>query len=153
MVLYKSLLLIEDDKDDQDFFLEIIESIDTTIACTIAQNGKKALQYLLSESTTPELIFLDLNMPVMNGYQFLHCLFKEKKYETFAYIPVVVLTTSHYEAEKCKEAGAAFYLIKPQTCDQLFFTLSTVLTHDVLNDTVNLRKLIKAQANNEQESA
>jgi CheY-like chemotaxis protein len=145
MVFYKNLLLIEDDTDDQEFFLEIIYAIDTTIHCTIAHNGKKALQHLLSVTTTPELIFLDLNMPVMNGYEFLRCLTKDKKYEAFAHIPVVVLTTSTVEAEKCKEAGAAFYLIKPPSFEQLYIMLSTVLTRDVAKDTVQLRKLIKAK--------
>jgi CheY-like chemotaxis protein len=143
MVFYKNILLIEDDPDDQEFFLEILHSIDPLIHRCVVPNGRTALKYLRTTEPSPQLIFLDLNMPVMNGYEFLQCLFHDKVYQAYKNIPVIVLTTSKHEAKKSKEAGATFYLVKPPSVEQLRIMLSTVLTHDVAQDARMLQKLIK----------
>jgi CheY-like chemotaxis protein len=64
--------MIDDDIEDQEIFLEILGEIDVSIKCLNFFNGSDALDQLLSKGTIlPDFIFIDLNMPVMNGYEFL----------------------------------------------------------------------------------
>ena len=71
MAEYKKLLLVDDDIEDQEIFLSVIEKVSPSIECQTAINGAEALQLLLSKKVHPDVIFLDLNMPLMNGKQFL----------------------------------------------------------------------------------
>lgn len=112
MPLYKRLLLIDDDEDDRSFFLEALSSIDPEISCTTAENGQDALDKLLSENPRPEVIFLDLNMPLMNGRQFLEEVRKNKQIPN---IPVVILSTSSDVETKRQTSrlGAKYFITKP----------------------------------------
>ena len=70
-------LVADDDEDDRFFFLEALRSIDPGITCMLASNGREALTLLQSDFfSLPDYIFLDLNMPLMNG---LKCLEEIKK--------------------------------------------------------------------------
>ena len=78
----------------------------------IASNGEEALSILKDDTRRPGLIFLDLNMPKMNGIELLKELKKDEDLKT---IPVIVLTTSGMDIER-KEAyglGICGYMIKP----------------------------------------
>jgi CheY-like chemotaxis protein len=92
-----NILLIEDSKSDQFLFKEIALQTSPDSTVTIANNGHEALELLELEGLTPEIIFLDINMPQMNGYEFLKVYgghIQEKK------IPVYVLTSSTYERDR-----------------------------------------------------
>ena len=67
----KTIFLVEDDKDDQTFFTECIEKIQNATLFGIAENGKEALDKLEKSLTLPDMIFMDINMPYING---LECL-------------------------------------------------------------------------------
>ena len=71
MTTTPSILLIEDDIDDQEIFTSALAFIDSGIVCTLAANGYEAIMHLNGTAVLPDLIFLDLNMPMMNGVQFL----------------------------------------------------------------------------------
>jgi CheY-like chemotaxis protein len=86
----KRVLLVDDDEDDRDFFLSVLDVIDASLKCHTAENGSVALQYLIQQKVRPDVIFLDLNMPVMNGKQFLA---EVKKRDDLKDIPVIVLST------------------------------------------------------------
>ena len=83
-----------------------------------ATNGHEALD-LLHENTDIDLIILDINMPVMNGLQFL---LHRKKNNEFLHIPVVIITTEGSEEATIKglEAGADAYLYKPFQATTLY---------------------------------
>ncbi len=83
----KKIFLIDDDEDDQFMFKEVIESINPTLQCETATNGKIALDKLKVSASLPDIIFLDLNMPVMNGFDFLIQIKKENQLNE---IPVVI---------------------------------------------------------------
>ncbi len=106
------IFLIDDDEDDHFFFKEVIESINLTLHCDTATNGKIALDKLKSSTSLPDIIFLDLNMPLMNGYEFLIQIKKENQLNK---IPVGIFTTSNIlrDKELTKEFGAQFFLTKP----------------------------------------
>lgn len=109
---YRHLMLIDDDEDDRDFFLQVIEAIFPDAVCETASNGKIALDKLNSTHLRPDLIFLDLNMPLMNGRQFLE---EIRNHTQLTRIPVVILSTSG-DAQTIRETiamGARHFITKP----------------------------------------
>lgn len=89
--MMKRVLLADDDADDAEVFKEALEKVCDTADCTWVENGKKLFLYLEKVSTLPEVIFLDVNMPEMNGWQ---CLAKLKNSSEYKSIPVIMYTTS-----------------------------------------------------------
>lgn len=106
------LLLVEDDKVDQISVKRALKESGIPNELLIAPNGEEALRILRERPVKPGLIFLDLNMPKMNGMEFLKEL---KKSEELKVIPVIVLTTSGMEIERKKaySLGICGYMIKP----------------------------------------
>lgn len=70
-MLYQNILLVDDDREDADVFIEAVISLDKNITCLAETNPVKALEFLKSTEILPDLIFLDYNMPVMNGNEFI----------------------------------------------------------------------------------
>ncbi|HSC38325.1 MAG TPA: response regulator, partial [Chitinophagaceae bacterium] len=60
----RSVLLVDDDIDDQDIFRTALMEVAGTVAFTTANNGEDALQKLHADTHYPDIIFLDINMPV-----------------------------------------------------------------------------------------
>lgn len=118
--------LIDDDADDQEIFLSAIENIDPEIRNVTAFNGLQALDKLNSKEVTPDIIFLDLNMPLMNGLQFLKELFKNRK---FSNIPVIVLSTTKDQGTIAEtiQLGAKHFITKPDSFSEWEKALKIVL--------------------------
>lgn len=109
----KKFLLTDDDKEDRELFSEALAAIDPNIICTGAEHGREALHLLASNSfDKPDIIFLDINMPVMNGWELLNTL---KKDDHCRDIPVIIYTTSSEERDKmiAKDLGALCFVTKP----------------------------------------
>ncbi len=123
------ILLVDDDEDDRLFFIEAIELINPSLQCYTAINGKIALEKLKGDFYLPDLIFLDLNMPFMNGFDFLRQIKKEK---LLSKIPVGITSTSNiiHDRELSKELGANFFLTKPNDFEVLREKLKQILTLD-----------------------
>jgi CheY-like chemotaxis protein len=120
------ILLIDDDRDDQVNFCRCIYEIDTSIECLLAGNGGEALLHLKAVTQRPGLIFLDLNMPLMDGYEYLSEIRAQRIYDD---IPVVIFTTSNDSAdmEKARMYGIAGYLVKPASMEELKRELEAIL--------------------------
>jgi len=106
------MMLIDDDEDDREFFLQAMEDIIPDMVCDTAGNGQIALNKLNASHQRPDLIFLDLNMPLMNGRQFLREINNNKQ---LMQIPVVILSTSS-DAQTIHEMmamGAKHFITKP----------------------------------------
>lgn len=89
-----TILLVDDDIDDNYYHQIIIEEMGIVHKIDTALNGIEALEYLKRENQTPPaLIFLDLNMPKMNGWEFLEE-FKHLSEEQKAKVIILILTTS-----------------------------------------------------------
>jgi len=108
---HNTILLVDDDDDDQLIFKDAISEIFKGIKCLTAYNGKDAYSQLEKSSPTPSLIFLDLNMPVMNGFEFLK---RVKESGDHKKIPVVIYTTSDspQDQKDTMEAGAVLFFTK-----------------------------------------
>ena len=109
----KIFLLADDDADDTQLFCEALHDIDPSIVCYCAIDGKQALAILNNkELKKPQVIFLDINMPGMNGWE---CLKKLKEIEEFKHIPVLIYSTSSHqrEANIALDMGALCLFTKP----------------------------------------
>ncbi|ACT60852.1 response regulator [Hirschia baltica] len=108
----KTVLIIDDSKASQHLTKYAIEFFDPTIKVLQVYDGKEALELLATLETQPDLIFLDINMPAMNGHEFLDA-FSQKGYKSSV---VIMLTSS--DQEKDKQRSMSFdcvkkYIIKP----------------------------------------
>lgn len=123
---YCNILLIDDDDDDQEIFLTAVEEVSCTVKCTAFSAATEALQKLASGAITPDVIFLDMNMPVMNGQQFLS---EIKKDRSLKHIPVIIFTTSTHipTIQLTKELGAAEFITKPARYDELVNILTPLI--------------------------
>ena len=124
----KLFLLIDDDNDDCEFFCEALSEVAPHIECYVANNGELALKKLREESIkTPDVIFLDLNMPCMDGKT---CLKELKKDNALNEIPVVIYTTSSNQddIDETKNLGAFHFLTKPSDFQSLRKQILHVIT-------------------------
>ncbi len=127
------IFLIDDDEDDLLIFKQAIGSINPLLHCDTATNGKIALDKLKANASLPHIIFLDLNMPIMNGFDFLGHV---KREDRLSRIPVVIFTTSNnlIDQKRAKEYGAKFFLTKPADFLVLCNKLREILSLDFSSD-------------------
>jgi len=125
----KSILLGEDDIDDEEFLKEMFSSVDSNVSLTFIHNGKGVIDYLgeLSDDRLPCLIILDYNMPAVNGAEILREIKNQSKY---AGIPKIIWSTSPSDMykKKCMEAGADDYVIKPSSVNELLETIRYMIS-------------------------
>jgi len=123
----KTCYLIEDDIDDQEIFRMSLEEVDKTIKCDVAGNGYDAVQQLNAETHyTPDYIFIDVNMPKMNG---LDCLKELKKLSRLHDTQIIMLSTSEEPRiiNQCEQLGANDFVVKPSSLDLLTLILSKII--------------------------
>lgn len=136
----KVILLVDDDNDDYDVFREALEETGCEAQLFRAENGADVFEYMADEqSPRPDIIFLDLNMPVMNGWQ---CLAKLKNTSGLENIPVIMYTTSSHkrDVEIANDLNAHGLITKPSNPKKL----TTVLARIICTlGTADLRQAIK----------
>lgn len=128
------ILLVEDDEVDVMTVKRALREIHVTNPLAVAGNGEEALSYLRSrENARPGIILLDLNMPRMNGIEFLAVL---KQDERLRRVPVVVLTTSKEEGDKVNSynLGVAGYIVKPVDYHQFVEAMRTINLYWTLSE-------------------
>ncbi len=125
----KRILLIEDDVDDQLFFKLALAEVDLKAECLLARHGSDGINKLLTMEEPPHLVFLDLNMPVMNGFE---CLSEIKKNPDLPEVPIIIFSTSNDEHDiaRAQELGASGYLHKPNDNEDLITTLKEIYAVD-----------------------
>ena len=108
----KTILIVEDDEVDVMTIKRAMKEIHVTNPVEVRWNGEEALEYLQGERELPGIVLLDLNMPRMNGMEFLQHVRSDERLKR---IPVVVLTTSREEQDRFSSfnLGVAGYMIKP----------------------------------------
>ena len=106
------VLVVEDDKIAQIGIKKILGTLDLDLELMMAENGQEGLDYFnKSEAEGTAFVLLDLNMPVMNGFEFLEGV---RKSDTLKDLPVIVHTTSDNEEDlkKCRALGVSGYFVK-----------------------------------------
>jgi CheY-like chemotaxis protein len=121
-----TILYVEDDPEDQDIFREAIETVSPHTTCYFARNGSDALRVISKIVAEPDYIFLDINMPEMNGKEFLK---KLKSTSTLKSIPVIIYSTSNSsrDVDECKKLGAVEFITKPSDFTMICQTLKKFL--------------------------
>ena len=122
------ILLIDDDKDDQALFCEAIEMIAPQIDCEVADNGAEGIRRLTSTSELPILVFLDINMPVMNGWETLTAI---RNNPVLKKTKVVMYTTSSQRSDKVQaESFGATFVSKSSSFETMIVSLSKVIRQE-----------------------
>jgi CheY-like chemotaxis protein len=124
---FQNLLLIDDDEDDQELFMEAAREISADIHITVVPDAAIALDRLINKTVTADVIFSDLNMPRMNGQQFL---LEIKRRPELKDIPVIIFSTSSHAhtIQLVKDFGAHEFITKPGLFNELVSTLRRLLT-------------------------
>jgi len=128
-----NILLIEDDMIEIMKLNRTISSLQLPHKITEASNGEDALKILEKKDELPDIIFLDLNMPKINGIEFLGIL---KNDDILKYIPTIILTTSNNQKDllECYKIGVAGYVLKPLKYEEYVSKIEKVLAYWSINE-------------------
>lgn len=124
--MHKRIFIIDDDVEDQEIFMEAVKEVSPSIECFASTSGEQALEQLSTGMIKPELIFLDLNMPKLNGKQILG---EIKNIPVAKEIPVIMYSTSFAprDLEEIQRVGAVHHLLKPSRFDDLVSALQELI--------------------------
>ena len=138
----KSILLVEDDKDDQNFFITALNEIKNTSLYDVAENGKEALDKLRKSKVLPDLIFTDINMPVMNGAEWLAVKIKSPNLKN---IPVVILSSTSPSEDLNHKFEAAAFIKKTSDQNKFRSNIEEVINSDITNNSKISNKIFKLE--------
>ncbi|WP_372752523.1 response regulator [Mariniflexile sp.] len=130
-MLQKSLLiyLADDDNEDRMLFKEALDELNMNVKIKDFDNGVTLMEHLLMKNKPlPDAIYLDLNMPLMNGEE---CLSDIRNESFLAHIPVIIYSTYIDEVmtDRLKSNGANWYLMKPNSFSKLKSLLQKSLNY------------------------
>ncbi|NOT76346.1 MAG: response regulator [Cyclobacteriaceae bacterium] len=124
------VLLADDDEDDRELFFRAMSEVDPSVKVTAVLNGDMLMRDLAGMTNLPQLIFLDLNMPLKNG---LECLAEIKQNPVFGKVPILIYSTSisPSEVEKAWSLGALCFVRKPDSYQKLKEIISRMINMDL----------------------
>jgi len=123
----KTVVLIDDDPDDLFFMKEALDKIDSSLVCFSFTNPEEALRTLTKELVfSPDYIFVDINMPMMTGYD---CLRELRKSDGLKETTIIMYSTylPSIEAEKLKKQGATYSFQKPYKAGEYLSILRNII--------------------------
>ncbi len=128
MTKVTKFLLADDDRDDREMFSEALTTLDPNIICEGAEDGREALRLLSVASSYPNIIFVDINMPIMDGWELLRSIKGNSK---LADIPVIIYSTSSRPKDRdiARDLGAMCFITKPDSFKLVKGMLEVVLAH------------------------
>ncbi len=124
------IIIIEDDKEDQELFAEIFKGLAVDNQVLFFDNGEEALKYLQQPDIEPFLILSDINMPKLNGFELRERVFTNKELSKKC-IPYIFFTTSASE-EAVRNAyafSAQGFFIKPVSFKELEEDVVSIITY------------------------
>ncbi|MDA0177609.1 MULTISPECIES: response regulator [Mesoflavibacter] len=130
-----NVLLIEDDMIEIMKLNRTISTLNLDHNIIEANNGEDALKILEKKDNLPDIILLDLNMPKINGIEFLSIL---KNDDLLKYIPTIILTTSNNQKDllECYKIGVAGYVIKPLKYEDYVSKIEKLLAYWSVNELI-----------------
>lgn len=131
------ILLIEDDQIEIIKLKRAIVKLGMDHDLLEAQNGEDALEILNTDESLPDIIFLDLNMPKINGLEFLKILKSDSRLK---YLPTIILTTSNNRKDvlACYEVGIAGYILKPLKYEDYVNKIDKTLSYWCENELIKI---------------
>lgn len=113
-----TIFYTDDDAEDLEFFREIVDIIDEDVVVHTHNSGLDLMNALDNPPPTPHVMFLDINMPGMTGFDILK---KVRESENHRELPIVIFSTSgdDFAVEKSRQLGASMYVQKSSVFDQL----------------------------------
>ncbi|MDN3667410.1 response regulator [Algibacter miyuki] len=131
------ILLIEDDMIEIMKLNRAVSSLKLDHKIIETNNGEDALTFLEKKEELPDIILLDLNMPKINGIEFLSIL---KKDDVLKYIPTIILTTSSNQKDllECYRIGIAGYVLKPLKYEEYVSKIEKLLAYWSINELKNI---------------
>ena len=131
------ILLIEDDMIEVMKLNRTISTLKLDHKIIEANNGEEALEILEQKDDLPDIILLDLNMPKINGIEFLNIL---KKDSVLKYIPTIILSTSNNQKDllECYKTGVAGYVIKPLKYEDYVSKIEKLLAYWSINELITV---------------
>ncbi len=120
------IFYVDDDFEDREIFREAISEIGPAYVCNVASGGSEGMKFLEDMTAVPDYIFVDVNMPIMNGRQFLELLKNDPRLQD---VPVIMYSTTSYSQERTEyfKLGARDVLVKPSTFDEICELLKGVI--------------------------
>ena len=130
-----NILLIEDDMIEVMKMNRTISKLKLDHKITEANNGEEALEILKDKNRLPDIILLDLNMPKINGLEFLAILKSDK---SLRHIPTVILTTSNNKKDllECYKIGVSGYVLKPLKYEDYVAKIESLLNYWSINELI-----------------
>jgi CheY-like chemotaxis protein len=130
-----NILLVEDDSLDVIDMQRTLDKMNILHKTTIAKNGEEALEYLAhkeAQETKPDVVLLDINMPKMNGIEFLSTVRKKEEWKD---LKIFIVTTSDERVDRdaTKKLGISGYIVKPLKLNNPTSMDSFNLMIDLLN--------------------
>lgn len=132
-----NILLIEDDAIEVMKLQRATKSLQLNHKIIEANNGEDALSFLENKDNIPDIILLDLNMPKVNGVEFLKIL---KTDEDLKYIPTIILTTSNNQRDllECYKIGVSGYVLKPLKYEEYVTKIEKLLSYWSINELIKV---------------
>ncbi len=123
---YKTVLLIDDDPEDIEIFMEAVRKVDKEIIFTSSTDAVSVLEQLRTGFLSPDLIFLDFHMPILNGNLFLE---RMQESNLLKNKPIILYSTHSIEVMRSltKSVAPFSYISKPSSLRELVTILETVL--------------------------
>ncbi len=130
-----NILLVEDNLIEIMKMKRAISLLNLNHKLYEAENGEEAIKFLEGKSNTPDIILLDLNMPRINGIEFLKIL---KQNGDFKHIPTIILTTSCNQKDllECFKIGMSGYVLKPLKYEDYVKKIEAVLNYWSINELI-----------------
>ena len=126
----RCIMIVDDDVDDIDIFIEAVHDVDPSIHCLSAQNGLDAINQIQASDILPNYIFVDMNMPKINGKQFTRDF---RKNASFNDIKVIMYSTSKNDRDvkELKSLGANDFVQKPTSHQKLCSEIERIIANDL----------------------
>lgn len=130
------IMLIEDDAIEIMKFRRVLLKLNLEYEVIEMNNGQVALEYLIKKENLPDIILLDLNMPILNGFEFLNLI---KKEEIVKYIPIIVLSSSEdpNEVLEAYNEGISGFIKKPLKFENYIEHIKSLLGYWKINQLVS----------------
>ena len=125
----RNIFLADDDRDDIEFFNAALEEICNTCNITVSLNGEELIDNLRKAAILPDIIFIDVNMPRIDG---LTALATIKEMPALVSVPIIVCSTSSsmLSISRAYERGANYYFVKPSSFNSLKGNIQRLLETD-----------------------